>query len=188
MKVTIMIKTLNNPRTDTSSTFPASGPTNASRIHASAKDTVATVEIVTELIEKSLRSNTALLVGDIKQYREIVGYTDDFMLMGPFGGEPTRGRDLTSERWDAMGRFFKNGTFKQEIVQTYASDNMVVLVIIEYCNAEIGGIPAQEWQLRVTLVYRREGSEWRLAHRHADPLVFGVSRETSAALARGEFQ
>jgi ketosteroid isomerase-like protein len=126
--------------------------------------------------------------GDINQYREILSYTDDFTLMSPFGGEPTHGRDLTEERWEAMGRFFKNGTFKQEIVQTYASNDMVVLAIIEYCNAEIGGIPAQEWPLRVTLVYRRDGSEWKLAHRHADPLVAGVSRETSAALARGEIK
>jgi len=37
----------------------------------------------------------------------------------------------------------------------------------------------------VTLVYRREGSEWRLAHRHADPLVHGNSVEQAAAIARG---
>ena len=45
--------------------------------------------------------------------------------------------------------------------------------------------PAQDWALRVTLVYRREGDEWRLAHRHADPLAKGVSLEQAAALALG---
>jgi len=40
--------------------------------------------------------------------------------------------------------------------------------------------------LHVTLVYRREAGEWRLAHRHADPLVEGVSLDEAAALARGE--
>jgi ketosteroid isomerase-like protein len=58
--------------------------------------------------------------------------------------------------------------------------------IIERCHVEAGGLPAQDWPLRVTLVYRREGAEWRLAHRHADPLVKGVSHEQAAALARGE--
>ena len=47
-------------------------------------------------------------------------------------------------------------------------------------------LPAQDWALRVTLVYRREGAEWRLAHRHADPLAAGVSLEQAAALARGK--
>ena len=76
--------------------------------------------------------------------------------------------------------------FEQEVVQSYHSDDMVVLAIIERCQVEAGGLPAQEWPLRVTLVYRREGSEWRLAHRHADPLVKGVSLEQAAALARGK--
>jgi hypothetical protein len=38
----------------------------------------------------------------------------------------------------------------------------------------------------VTLVFRRAGSEWRLAHRHADPLVHEISHEELAVLARGK--
>jgi ketosteroid isomerase-like protein len=37
----------------------------------------------------------------------------------------------------------------------------------------------------VTLVFRREGGGWRLAHRHATPLVHPISLEQAAALARG---
>ena len=106
--------------------------------------------------------------------------------MSPFGGAPTHGRDMTRERWEAMRRFFRNGTIEQELVQSYASPDMVVLAIIERAHVEVGGLPAQDWPLRVTLVYRREGAEWRLAHRHADPLVNGVTLEQAAALARGE--
>jgi ketosteroid isomerase-like protein len=85
-----------------------------------------------------------------------------------------------------MGRFFRNGTFEQELVQSYGSADMVVLALIERQRVEVGGLPAQDWALRVTLVYRREGTEWRLAHRHADPLVEGISLAQAAALARGE--
>jgi ketosteroid isomerase-like protein len=72
------------------------------------------------------------------------------------------------------------------VIQSYASADMVVLATIERTLVEVGGLPAQDWALRVTLVYRREGSEWRLAHRHADPLANGVSVEQAAALARGK--
>jgi ketosteroid isomerase-like protein len=50
------------------------------------------------------------------------------------------------------------------------------------------GLPhaRQDWSLRVTWVFRHEGAEWRLAHRHADPLVHGISQEQLAAIARGE--
>jgi len=37
----------------------------------------------------------------------------------------------------------------------------------------------------VTLVFRREGPEWRLVHRHADPLVHPIGMEHMAVLARG---
>lgn len=76
--------------------------------------------------------------------------------------------------------------FDMEVVQTWATADMVALATIERTNVEVGGLPAQDWALRVTLVYRREGSEWRLAHRHADPFVAPVSVEQAAAIARGE--
>ena len=142
-------------------------------------------EAVAELIRRSAEANAALMRGDVDGYRALIPHTDDYTLMAPFGGTPTRGSDMTEERWEASGRFFRNGTFEQEVVQSYASADMVVLAIIERCRVEAGGLPAQEWPLRVTLVYRRDGNEWRLAHRHADPLVKGVSLEQAAALARG---
>jgi len=142
--------------------------------------------VVAELIKRSADSNAALMRGDIDTYRTLIAYTDDFTLMSPFGGTPSHGSEYTPERIEAMGRFFKNGVFQQEVVQSYASADIVVLAIIEYQTVEVGGLPTQEWPLRVTLVYRREGAEWRLAHRHADPLVKGISLEQAAALARGE--
>jgi ketosteroid isomerase-like protein len=60
-----------------------------------------------------------------------------------------------------------------------------VLVVIERQHGEVGGLPDQDLSLRVTLVFRRDGSEWRQVHRHADPLVHDISLEQLAALARG---
>ena len=57
--------------------------------------------------------------------------------------------------------------------------------MIEREHGEVGGLPDQDWSLRVTLVYRRQGAEWWLVHRHADPLVRDVGLKTAAALARG---
>lgn len=143
---------------------------------------------VADLIERSLESNAALMRGDIQRYLATVALTDDFTLMSPFGGAPTHGAEYTPERMAAMGRFFRNGTLEQEVVQSYGSADMVVLAIIERARVEVGGLPAQDWSLRVTLVYRRDGrrtgGDWRLAHRHADPLVTGITLDQAAALAR----
>ncbi|MDM0107162.1 nuclear transport factor 2 family protein [Variovorax sp. J22R24] len=139
---------------------------------------------VAELVRQSQQANAALMRGDIRRYLELVPHSDDYTLMSPFGGTPTHGPQITSERWEEIGRFFRNGSLTQELVQSYASTDMVVLATIERAHVEVGGLPAQAWSLRVTLVYRRDGSGWRLAHRHADPLANGVSLEHAASLAR----
>lgn len=168
------------------SILAAAGGLASMETSTAATLTPATERAVAELIERSAASNDALMRGDIDRYRALLSFTSDFTLMSPFGGSPTRGSDLTPDRIDAMGRFFRNGRLRQELVQAYGSSDMVVLAVIERARVEVGGLPAQDWSLRVTLVYRRQGAEWRLAHRHADPLVAGISLARSAELARGE--
>jgi ketosteroid isomerase-like protein len=106
--------------------------------------------------------------------------------MAPFGGPPTCSFDASSEHRAAVARFFKSGTFGQDLVARYASGDLIVLVTIERVGAEVGGLPEQDWSLRVTQVFRRDEAEWQLVHRHADPLVNGISLDRAAALARGE--
>jgi ketosteroid isomerase-like protein len=147
--------------------------------------TPATAKEVAGLIQRSTDANSALMRGDIDGYLALITHTEDFTLMSPFGGTPTRGFELKSEHLAALGRFFKNGKADLEVVQSYGSADMVVLAVIERQRVEVGGLPEQDWSLRVTLVYRRDVSDWRLVHRHADPLVKGISLNEAAAIARG---
>ena len=151
--------------------------------HVALDASSTTSKAVAELLRRSEEANGALLRGDVEAYLNRITLSDDFTLMSPFGGTPSRG-PYTAERWEEIGRFFRNGTLRQELVQAYGSADLVVLALIEHGHGEVGGLPAQDWPLRVTLVYRREGLEWRLAHRHADPLVKGISLQQSATLAR----
>ena len=120
-------------------------------------------------------------------YLRLIRHADDYTLMSPFGGEPTRGFDDSEEAVDAIARFFRNGEARLEVVETYASGDLAVLVVIERQHGEVGGLPDQDLSLRVTLVFRRTSeSEWELVHRHADALVHGIDLERVTALARGD--
>jgi ketosteroid isomerase-like protein len=155
---------------------------------AAAGQAAATVsdadEIVTKLARQSEIANAALLRGDVETYLGLIKLADDFTLMSPFGGTPSQG-GYTKEQWQEIGHFFSNGSLRQEFVQGVSSSDMAMLAVIEHCRGEVGGLPMQDWSLRVTLVYRREGDEWLLVHRHADPLANGITIKQSAALARG---
>ena len=143
-------------------------------------------EDVANLTSRSAEANSALIRGDIDGYLALIEHAKDYTLMSPFGGTPTHGFDTSPERRKAIACFFKSGTFRQEVVATYGSADMVVLVTIERVRGEVGGLQEQDWSLRVTQVYRREGAEWQLVHRHADPLANGIALEQAAALARGD--
>jgi ketosteroid isomerase-like protein len=134
------------------------------------------------LVRSSEEANQALVRGDIDRYVELVSMTDDFMLMPPAGGVS---RGTHAERKERMRKFFKGGTQTQELVQAYTSPDMIVLAVIERAHIAVADVPMQDWALRVTLVYRREGSTWKLAHRHADPLANGITWQQASQLAKG---
>jgi ketosteroid isomerase-like protein len=73
-----------------------------------------------------------------------------------------------------------------EVHAAYASGGLAVLVAIERQHGTVGDLPSQEWSLRITLVFRRDGDRWQLVHRHADPLTRPVTNELFAEIARGE--
>ena len=140
---------------------------------------------VGDLILRATQAHAALMQGDLARYRASITIADDFTLMSPFGGKPTRGADLSNERWVSIARFFRNGRDSSlEVIQTYRSADIVVLAAIERTHVEVGGLAGQNWSLRVTLVFRKEKDQWVLAHRHADPLGPSISLEQAAALSR----
>ena len=145
----------------------------------------AAAEPVAQLVARAAEKNAAFMRGDLQRWSELVRIAADFTLMQPFGGPASRGFDMSPARMAEMARYFHNGKTDLELVQTYACGDIVVLVMIERQTAQVGGLPEQDWSLRVTEVYRKAGPDWELVHRHADPLVRRVMLEQAAALARG---
>jgi ketosteroid isomerase-like protein len=143
-----------------------------------------TDEELAELVRRTEEATTAFMRGDMAAYLALTRHAPGFTLMNPFGGTPTRYEDRR-ESLMAAASYFRNGEARIELVQAHASPDMLVLVMIERQHGEVGGLPDQDWPLRVTQVYRREGSDWLLVHRHADPLLHGISLEQAAAFARG---
>ena len=148
--------------------------------------TEITTADVADLVELMSNAAKAFIGGDMTTYFSLIHHSDDHTLMGPFGGQTRRGPDNSSETVEALSRYFRGGEAELEVVETYSSGNLVVLVVIERQHGQVGGLPDQAWSLRVTLVFRRdETGGWQQVHRHADALVHGITLEQLSALARG---
>lgn len=148
-------------------------------------DAAAGNDVIASLIERAREKNAAFMRGDMDRWFQLVRIAPDFTLMQPFGGPASRGFDASPKRLADLSRYFREGETELEVLQTYASNEFVVLVMVERQRAEVGGLAAQDWSLRVTEVYRKDGTDWQLVHRHADPLVRSITLQQAAILARG---
>ena len=155
----------------------------AARSAVAASDSA---DIVGNLVDRAELQAKLFNAGEMQRWNDFVRLSDDFTLMQPFGGKASHGFDPSPERLAALARNFRNGDASLELDAAYATDDMVVLAYVERGTGEVHGLPDQDWSLRVTQVFRREGDDWRLVHRHADPLVRLMSLGLTAALARGE--
>ena len=160
------------------STGTGTGPGAA--IHATLRDPLA------ELTAMAQQSAEAYLAGDLDAYESVLRHADDFTLMPPFGGQTRRGFVLDDETRDATRSTFRGGHVDVEIDAAYVTDDFAVLAVVERQHGVVGDLPEQDWSLRVTLAFRRDGGGWRLVHRHADALVHTIGWNTLAQLARGE--
>jgi ketosteroid isomerase-like protein len=141
---------------------------------------------ITSLAERCQDAAAALIRGDVRRYLSLFVHADDYTLIPPFGGPPRHGFDTSEDAVEQLSRFFAGGEAQVDVVQSYASGDLVVLVVIERQHGKVGGLPDQDWSLRVTMLFRREGDDWLLVHRHADPLVREIDLSRAAALARGD--
>jgi ketosteroid isomerase-like protein len=143
---------------------------------------------VRALVERARAATRALIQGDIRLYFDLVNEAPDYTLMPPNGGPTRHGPvDLTPDTLEGLEAFFPGGGDGDlDVEQLYASGDLAVLVGVERQHGPIGGLPAQDWPLRVTLVFRREEVGWRLVHRHADALAHPISMEHLSRLALGK--
>jgi hypothetical protein len=107
-----------------------------------------------ELIRRTEEATSAFIRGEMSRYLELTPHARGFTLMNPFGGLPTR-CDNRAETLAKAAGYFKGGEAKLELVQAHASGDILVLVMLERQHGGVGGLPDQDWSLRVTQVYRR---------------------------------
>jgi hypothetical protein len=105
-----------------------------------------TEEELAKLIQGTAEAAKAYFRGDMRTYFTLIRHGDDYTLMSPFGGEPTRGSDTSPKLLEALERYFRNGEAELDVVQTYTSGDLVVLVVIE---RQHGKVKLREEELRV---------------------------------------
>jgi ketosteroid isomerase-like protein len=124
-----------------------------------------------EAVANSDSANLYLLGSDAKRLKQLYSHNDDVTVLGGFGGVE-HGWIEVGPRLDWAASQFAGGSYERKTLSMVEGTDLAYTVSIETNRIRETGKPEEtQLDLRVTQIYRREGDEWRLVHRHADPLV-----------------
>ena len=99
---------------------------------------------IADLVAQVEESADALMAGDVDRYLAFIHHAEDYTLLNPAGGPARRGFDDSPESRRAMAQMFQSGSAKLDLIETYASGDLVVLVTLERNHGVVGGLPEQD--------------------------------------------
>ena len=122
-----------------------------------------------EAFRKALRT---YVTGDPIAVMKLFSRREDVTLANPLG-PPRRGPAEVDAAAADGAAMLRDGSVRGfEEVTRYSTPDLGYVVQIERTQARLPDVDKiVPIALRVTMVFRREGASWKVAHRHADPIT-----------------
>jgi ketosteroid isomerase-like protein len=113
----------------------------------------------------------AYVSGDAEPLAAIAAADDPASFFGPGGGSVSGAGEVLDTHRRGAQSFRPGGESHFEVLHSDSSGDLGYLVAIQHATVNLAGrddpVPMT---LRITELYRREGGDWKLLHRHADSL------------------
>lgn len=107
--------------------------------------------------------------GDASRRRALWSRNDPVSVLGAWRN--AFGRQELDDLFTSLERQFSDCTsYKFELLAYDVVGDMAYTAGLDHTSASVDGQP-RSYTLRATQVYRREGGEWKVAHRHADSVT-----------------
>ena len=136
-------------------------------------------EKVDELNEQYQLALDEFLKGNPEPGKQLWSHREDVSLANPYG-PPVRGWDEVAKTTEHASSLCSDGEFVGfEIVAKYVTPELAYVVQIERAEAKVGGREEiTPYAVRSTMIFRRENGEWKVVHRHADPITTPQAAES----------
>src|SRR5262245_17055478 len=128
-----------------------------------------TEQFLATMRQRITRAETALHNGDPGPRIAMWSRAEPLTLFG--AAMSGRGWAEIEPIFGTLGKQFSNClSYENEIIAAEASGDLAYTVALEHTTASVNGAEPTPYVLRVTTIFRREGGEWKVVHRHGDAL------------------
>jgi ketosteroid isomerase-like protein len=130
-----------------------------------------------DLQEAILRYHSAqkeFVQGNPQPFKDICSHAEDVTIMGGWGGFEKGWAAQVEKRYDWASARFNSADDERQVenVSLVVTPEMAYSVDIERTRIRLANTTeVRSMALRVTTIFRLENGQWRVVHRHADPLV-----------------
>ena len=117
-------------------------------------------------------ANTAFVNGDASLWMPLVSRSEQTSIFGGFGGQEVGWSQIGPRYEWAAAQFRPSGAKVEfEYLEKHVGAETAYSVAIERCTVMYVDRPDEHPHvLRTTMVFRKENDDWKIVHRHADPL------------------
>jgi ketosteroid isomerase-like protein len=137
-------------------------------------------DFLSQMLPRFIKAADAMHNGDPARFVELWSRRDPVTLLGAAESMPAGWVSVT-EGQKSVASQFSNGTpLDFELLAADVNGDLAYTVGYERSSVSVHGGPARPVFLRATQIYRREDGDWKLAHRHADPVPGAGSPATDA--------
>jgi len=125
-----------------------------------------------QVVEQNHAAVDEFVRGNSKPLEQLYSQRDDVTLGNPFGPF-VRGFDEVAETMERAATYYRDGkAIGFDLVAKEVTQDLAFVVEVERFSSKIGGSEEETpVSLRVTAIFRNEDGEWKLLHRHADPIT-----------------
>jgi ketosteroid isomerase-like protein len=140
---------------------------------------MASVDDVDRLIEHYQLAFHEFVKGNPEPAKQLFSYREDVTLANPLG-PPARGWEQVTKTIEHAASNIRDGEISGfDVIWKLVTPELAYTVWIERQKAKMGGRQdVTPVDLRVTMIYRPEEGEWKVVHRHADPITTARPAET----------
>ena len=133
---------------------------------------MAAVDDVDELVEQFNLAQGEVVKGNPEPALRLFSHREDVTLANPFV-PPVRGWERVAAVAERAASQFRDGEMVGfETIEKHVTPEFAYVVRVERAKAKVGGgEDVAPIALRVTLIFRPEDGEWKIVHRHADPIT-----------------